>query len=55
MNAAPPRGEDGTGRRKTTAAYDTHCLHPGDLITYTRKPLFLVLDSPTAAGFKVSD
>jgi hypothetical protein len=31
----------------------TSTLHPGDLVPYTRKPLFLIVDSPTALAYEV--
>lgn len=30
-----------------------HCLHPSDLVPFTRKPLFLVVDSNNSIAFKV--
>ncbi|KAI9281116.1 hypothetical protein BY458DRAFT_553021 [Sporodiniella umbellata] len=30
----------------------THSLHPADLIPYTRKPLFLIVDSDHSTGFR---
>ncbi|XP_064616454.1 protein SCAI-like isoform X2 [Liolophura sinensis] len=29
-----------------------HCLHPGDLYPYTRKPLFLIIDSDNSSSFQ---
>lgn len=48
------RSEDGAVRSKRAGGHDSHSFHPGDLIPFTRKPLFLIVDSPTAAGFKAS-
>ena len=45
--------EEGAPARKKTGGHDMHCIHPGDLIPYTRKPMFLIIDSPTASSFKV--
>ncbi|KAJ9084234.1 hypothetical protein DSO57_1026566 [Entomophthora muscae] len=30
----------------------THCLHPGDIVPFTRKPLFLIIDSTNSQAFK---
>jgi hypothetical protein len=30
-----------------------HCLHPYDLIPFTRKPMFLIIDSTNSTSFKV--
>lgn len=32
----------------------SHCLHPGDLIPFTRKPMFLIVDSSNSVAFAVS-
>ncbi|XP_061424653.1 protein SCAI isoform X2 [Lethenteron reissneri] len=29
-----------------------HCLHPGDLLPFTRKPLVVVVDSPSSSAYK---
>ncbi|KAF9149184.1 hypothetical protein BG015_009032 [Linnemannia schmuckeri] len=29
----------------------SHCLHPGDLIPFTRKPMFLIVDSSNSVAF----
>ncbi|KAF9418564.1 hypothetical protein BGZ94_009661 [Podila epigama] len=29
----------------------THCLHPGDLLPFTRKPMFLIVDSSNSIAF----
>ncbi|KAJ8299935.1 hypothetical protein KUTeg_021454 [Tegillarca granosa] len=31
---------------------EMHCLHPGDLYPYTRKPLFLIVDSDNSSAFQ---
>ncbi|KAL5011620.1 hypothetical protein ScPMuIL_010171 [Solemya velum] len=31
---------------------EMHCLHPGDLYPYTRKPLFLIIDSDNSSAFQ---
>ncbi|KAL3871080.1 hypothetical protein ACJMK2_039100 [Sinanodonta woodiana] len=31
---------------------EAHCLHPGDLYPYTRKPLFLIIDSDNSSAFQ---
>ncbi|CDS43152.1 conserved hypothetical protein [Echinococcus multilocularis] len=33
-------------------AREPHCIHPGDLYAYTRKPLFLIIDSDNSSAFK---
>ncbi|KAF7727432.1 hypothetical protein EC973_007501 [Apophysomyces ossiformis] len=30
----------------------SHCLHPADLVPFTRKPLFLIIDSSNSIAFK---
>ncbi|KAJ3333869.1 hypothetical protein HDU76_002195 [Blyttiomyces sp. JEL0837] len=30
-----------------------HCLHPNDLVPFTRKPMFLIVDSTNSIAFKV--
>jgi hypothetical protein len=48
----------GTGTQALTVATEVpvtpsvHCLCPGDLIPFTRKPLFLIVDSDHSTGFK---
>ena len=34
---------------------EAHCIYPGDLIAFTRKPLFLIIDSTTSAAFQVNN
>jgi hypothetical protein len=31
----------------------SHCLHPGDLLPFTRKPMFLIVDSNNSVAFAV--
>ena len=31
-----------------------HCLHPSDLVPFTRKPLFVIVDSTNSGTFKVN-
>ncbi|XP_064649107.1 protein SCAI-like isoform X2 [Lineus longissimus] len=31
---------------------DMHCVHPGDLYPYTRKPLFIVVDSDNSSAYQ---
>ncbi|KAK2172852.1 hypothetical protein NP493_924g01018 [Ridgeia piscesae] len=31
---------------------DIHCLHPGDLYPFTRKPLFIIVDSDNSSAFQ---
>ncbi|XP_035684793.1 protein SCAI-like [Branchiostoma floridae] len=38
--------------KKSKLLKDMHCLHPGDLYPFTRKPLFLVVDSENSEVFK---
>ncbi|PVU85601.1 hypothetical protein BB559_006924 [Furculomyces boomerangus] len=33
-------------------AIESHCLYPADIIPFTRKPLFLIIESPNSASFK---
>ncbi|PNJ19606.1 SCAI isoform 4 [Pongo abelii] len=32
---------------------EMHCLHPGDLYPFTRKPLFIIVDSSNSVAYKV--
>ncbi|KAL0077826.1 protein SCAI [Phycomyces blakesleeanus] len=46
-----------TAQRKATAdrvdtALSIHCLNPADLLPFTRKPLFLIVDSDNSVAFK---
>lgn len=39
---------------KLSSTYkDTHCIYPGDLYPFLRKPLFLIIDSANSAIFQV--
>ncbi len=39
-------------RGKTAAHYkEPHCLYPGDLYPYTRRPLFIIIDSDNSFVF----
>ncbi|CAH1787122.1 unnamed protein product [Owenia fusiformis] len=38
--------------KRTGSLKDPHCLHPGDLYLYTRKPLFIIADSDNSAAFQ---
>ncbi|KAK3821093.1 MAG: protein SCAI [Benniella sp.] len=46
-----------TNSRKVTDHSDpeqqsiSHCLHPGDLVPFTRKPMFLIVDSNNSVAF----
>ncbi|ORE07717.1 hypothetical protein BCV72DRAFT_304347 [Rhizopus microsporus var. microsporus] len=41
-----------TSTPKHTEVPSVHCLHPADLIPFTRKPLFLIIDSDYSIAFK---
>jgi len=47
----------GTGVAEKSDSNDqsalVHCLHPNDLLPFTRKPLFLIVDSNNSTAFKV--
>ncbi|MEJ1275012.1 suppressor of cancer cell invasion [Cricetulus griseus] len=34
---------------------EMHCLHPGDLYPFTRKPLFIIVDSSNSVAYKNGD
>lgn len=38
--------------KRTTGGKEPHCLYPGDLYPYTRKPLFVVVDSDNSFVFQ---
>ncbi|KAH8850974.1 Protein SCAI isoform 2 [Schistosoma japonicum] len=38
---------------KSSNFKEPHCIHPGDLLLYTRKPLFLIVDSDNSTTFRV--
>ncbi|MFT7814276.1 protein SCAI-like isoform X1 [Arapaima gigas] len=42
-----------TIQRRSQAQKEMHCLHPGDLYPFTRKPLFVIVDSSNSAAYKV--
>ncbi len=44
-----PESSDGSG---TSAQINSHCLYPQDLSPFTRKPMFVVVDSNNSAAFK---
>ncbi|CAK8674971.1 unnamed protein product [Clavelina lepadiformis] len=44
------RKDDNTPR-KQTATKNMHCLHPGDLYPFMRKPMLLIVDSDNAKAF----
>ncbi|CAL8386856.1 unnamed protein product [Boreogadus saida] len=41
-----------TALKKSQAQKEMHCLHPGDLFPFTRKPLFVIVDSTNSTAFK---
>ncbi|ETE59714.1 Protein SCAI, partial [Ophiophagus hannah] len=46
---------NGDGIHKRNQLYkEMHCLHPGDLYPFTRKPLFVIVDSSNSVAYKVS-
>jgi hypothetical protein len=45
-----PRKTEKTETSEQTAL--THCLHPIDLVPFTRKPMFIVIDSNNSTAFK---
>ncbi|BFZ05585.1 hypothetical protein BsWGS_08624 [Bradybaena similaris] len=45
-------GEEPSKGKKTELYKEIHCLHPGDLYPYTRKPLFLIIDSSNSSAFQ---
>ncbi|XP_014664442.1 PREDICTED: protein SCAI-like [Priapulus caudatus] len=38
--------------KKPASIKDMHCLHPGDLYPFSRKPLFLIVDSDNSSTFQ---
>ncbi len=40
--------------KKSSLLKDSHCIYPGDLFAFTRKPLFLIVDSPNSVAFQVN-
>ncbi|XP_012944072.1 protein SCAI [Aplysia californica] len=45
-------GEEPAKGKKAELYKEMHCLHPGDLYPYTRKPLFLIIDSSNSSAFQ---
>ncbi|KAI3361913.1 hypothetical protein L3Q82_012183, partial [Scortum barcoo] len=41
-----------TVQKRNQAQKEMHCLHPGDLFPFTRKPLFVIVDSSNSTAFK---
>ncbi|KAF0038840.1 hypothetical protein F2P81_009324 [Scophthalmus maximus] len=41
-----------TMQKKNQAQKEMHCLHPGDLFPFTRKPLFVIVDSSNSTAYK---
>ncbi|XP_004075111.1 protein SCAI [Oryzias latipes] len=41
-----------TVQKRIQAQKEMHCLHPGDLFPFTRKPLFIIVDSSNSAAYK---
>ncbi|XP_036384079.1 protein SCAI-like [Megalops cyprinoides] len=41
-----------TVQKKNQAQKEMHCLHPGDLFPFTRKPLFIIVDSSNSTAYK---
>lgn len=42
--------ESVTGARSPHVS-ETNCLHPGDLLPFTRRPLFVIVDSDNSSAF----
>lgn len=45
-------GDEVVRTKKLGHLKEVHCLHPGDLYPYTRKPLFVVVDSDNSSSFQ---
>ncbi|XP_076867400.1 protein SCAI isoform X4 [Brachyhypopomus gauderio] len=41
-----------TVQKRNQAQKEMHCLHPGDLYPFTRKPLFVIVDSSNSTAYK---
>ncbi|CAF0781989.1 unnamed protein product [Brachionus calyciflorus] len=41
-----------THHRKSHLSKETHCIYPGDLYAFSRKPMFLIVDSMNSFAFK---
>ncbi|XP_023697057.1 protein SCAI-like isoform X2 [Paramormyrops kingsleyae] len=39
-------------QKRNQALKEMHCLHPGDLFPFTRKPLFIIVDSSNSTAYK---
>ncbi|XP_056601565.1 protein SCAI [Triplophysa dalaica] len=39
-------------QKRNQAQKEMHCLHPGDLYPFTRKPLFVIVDSSNSTAYK---
>uniref|UniRef100_A0A8C1H725 Suppressor of cancer cell invasion n=1 Tax=Cyprinus carpio carpio TaxID=630221 RepID=A0A8C1H725_CYPCA len=39
-------------QKRSQAQKEMHCLHPGDLFSFTRKPLFIIVDSSNSTAYK---
>ncbi|XP_061732860.1 protein SCAI isoform X1 [Nerophis ophidion] len=39
-------------QKRNQSQKDMHCLHPGDLLPFTRKPLFIIVDSTNSIAYK---
>ncbi|XP_058632162.1 protein SCAI isoform X3 [Onychostoma macrolepis] len=39
-------------QKRNQAQKEMHCLHPGDLFPFTRKPLFIIVDSTNSTAYK---
>ncbi|XP_042580056.1 protein SCAI isoform X1 [Cyprinus carpio] len=39
-------------QKRNQAQKEMHCLHPGDLFPFTRKPLFIIVDSSNSTAYK---
>ncbi|XP_053473544.1 protein SCAI isoform X3 [Ictalurus furcatus] len=39
-------------QKRNQAQKEMHCLHPGDLYPFTRKPLFIIVDSSNSTAYK---
>ena len=50
FNDAPTHSGDTSKKHKVGSKAD-ECIHPGDLVPFTRAPVFLIIDGPGAAHF----
>lgn len=46
------REQDYANKLRNLHLKDMHCLHPGDLYPFLRKPFFLIVDSDNSNGFQ---